>query len=244
MTTPTLTLCELGDATPHGVESYSPFCLKVHRALRLAGLSYQRRHGAPHSFRDLNPAGQVPVLLVGDTPVADSTRILARIEALVPGTIARDAEALLWEELADTSLSAFLVASRWADDRNWPGVRDAYFAGVPALVRPAVAGSIRRGILASLRAREVWRTGPDACWTRFQETLDLLEARAPARGFWVGERVSAADLALFAQLRSLQTDLTPWQRDQVASRPRLQAYVARIDALTTAAGSVLLHAAA
>lgn len=123
-------------------------------------------------------------------------------------------------------------------------MRDAYFEGVPALVRPLVAGSVRSRILAGLRAREVWRTGADACWARFEEHLDLLEARAPARGFWVGDRVSAADLGLFGQLRSFQTDLTPWQRDRVAARPRLHAYVARIDALTARAGTVEARAAA
>lgn len=244
-TTTSLTLCELADATEtFGVESLSPFCLKAHRALRVAGLSYARRHGTqPASFRALNPAGQVPVLLVGETPVPDTTRILARIAELVPGSIARDPEALLWEELADTSLNAFLVASRWADDRNWPAVRDAYFGDMPALLRPLITPRLRARVVATLRAREVWRTGADACWARFEETLDLLDARAPRQGFWVGDRVSAADLGIFAQLRSLQTDLTPWQRDRLAARPRLHAYVARIDALTRAGAAALPVAA-
>ena len=29
----------------------------------------------------------------------------------------------------------FLVAARWADEENWPGVKSAYFAGMPAPVR-------------------------------------------------------------------------------------------------------------
>ena len=34
-----------------GVESFSPFCLKAHRALKAAGLPYQRRHGSrPATF--------------------------------------------------------------------------------------------------------------------------------------------------------------------------------------------------
>jgi glutathione S-transferase len=73
-TAPALTLCELSDAGPWGLESFSPFCLKAHRALRLAGLRYERRHGAqPASHRAMNPLAQVPVLLVDGRPVADST---------------------------------------------------------------------------------------------------------------------------------------------------------------------------
>src|ERR1700689_1126136 len=84
--TPDLVLCELADAsaaTKQRAESYSPFCLKVHRALRAAGLPYERRHGrAPRDFVKENPAAQVPVLLVDGEPVADSTRILHRIEGI------------------------------------------------------------------------------------------------------------------------------------------------------------------
>src|SRR5688572_9955426 len=124
--TPRLELCELADPGIDGLESYSPFCLKVHRALKLARLDYQRRHGrSPTDFRHLNPAAQVPVLLIDGEPVADSTAIVARIDLLAPGALAHspdpriEAEIDLFEELADTSIAAYLVAARWADDRNW-----------------------------------------------------------------------------------------------------------------------------
>ncbi|HEX9102828.1 MAG TPA: glutathione S-transferase N-terminal domain-containing protein, partial [Polyangia bacterium] len=134
MSTPQLVLCELADTGLPGFESFSPFCLKTHRALAIARLPYTRRHGArPDPFRRYNPARQVPVLLVDGEPVADSTEILRRIVALRPGALAADPEAWLWEELADTALYGFVVASRWADDRNWPLTRAAYFAGMPAL---------------------------------------------------------------------------------------------------------------
>jgi glutathione S-transferase len=80
---PALTLCELTDPGLPGMESYSPFCLKTHRALRFARLAYERRFGhAPAQFKRWNPTGQVPVLLVDGEPVSDSTRILQRIDAL------------------------------------------------------------------------------------------------------------------------------------------------------------------
>ena len=76
---PKIVPCELGETDLSGLQSYSPFCLKVHRALGFAGLAYTSRHAAPRAFRNLNPAAQVPVLLIGeDEIVADSTRILAR----------------------------------------------------------------------------------------------------------------------------------------------------------------------
>jgi glutathione S-transferase len=175
---PNLVLCELADPELPHLETYSPFCLKVHRALRVAGLAYERRHGMPASFRKLNPAGQVPVLLIDGKPVSDSTAILARLDEIVPGFLDRSPEALLWEELADTALNGFFVAARWADDDNWPLTKRAYFAGMPKLVYAVVPDRIRKRVMGSLVARDIWRAGPDACWRRYHALLDALDARA------------------------------------------------------------------
>ncbi|XXF75682.1 glutathione S-transferase [Myxococcaceae bacterium GXIMD 01537] len=241
---PSLTLLELGDTGIPAIESYSPFCLKAHRALKYAGLPYTRGCTEnPAAHRAHSPTGQLPVLLVGEEAVPDSTDILARILRLAPGRIAAPPEALLWEELADTAVNGFVVAARWADPRNWPATRAAYFPSMPAPVRALVPRLLRRRVLNVLVARDVWRAGPEACWRRFQSLLDQLEARAPAEGFWLPGPLSVADLALFAQLHSLRTPLTPWQAGEVARRLRLSAWLDRVDAATRTM-SAPLHAAA
>lgn len=244
-----LVLCELQDTGRPELESFSPFCVKVHRALRAAGLRYERRHAdRPDTYRDYNPAGQVPVLLVDGAPVFDSTRILARIEelggrSLLPADPRLRAEALLWEELADTALNGFLVAARWADARNWPVTRAAYFAAMPAPVRAIIPALLRRGVVRTLVARDVWRAGPEACWRRFELMLDALEARAPERGFWIGEGLGVADVAMFGQLQGLRTELTAWQMQCVQARPRLTAWLDRVDAATRPLQAVQSRAA-
>jgi glutathione S-transferase len=226
-----LVLCELADGARFGVPSLSPFCLKVHAALRLAELPYARRHGArPDVFRPHNATGQVPVLLDGDAAVTDSTAILRRVVALAPGRLGGSAESWLTEELADTSLNGFLVAARWADEDNWPAVRAAYFDEAPAPIRWALGAWLRRGVVRALVARDVWRAGPAACWVRFGDLLDALEARAPVVGWWDGDGPSVADVALWGQLRSFGTALTPRQAAWVAARPRLSTWLARMDA--------------
>lgn len=236
---PTLVLCELDRPALPRHESYSPYCVKVHRALKAAGLRYTSRHGqTPASHSDVSKLGQVPVLLVDGQPVPDSTQILARLATLTPtpAWAAVDAsihaEALLWEELADTALGGFLMAARWADDRNWPLLRELFFGGAPWPVRHIIGPAIRRRIVGGLVGRDIWRAGPDACWQRFTILLDALERRAPKTGFWLGERLSVADLALFAQLHSLRTPLTPWQFAQVQARTTLDAWLDRVDAAT------------
>lgn len=238
---PVLILCELADPKIEGLLSHSPFCLKVHHALGLAGLAYERRHGrAPSDFSSLNPTGQVPVLLADGTPIRDSTAICAWIDdrtgALTRGLDARaKAEAWLWEDYADTALNGFLVASRWADDRNWPIVRDAYFGAAPWPVRALIAPRLRARVIDALAARDVWRAGADECWARFERALDQLDARAPEGGFWVGARASIADVAIFGQLHGLRNKLTPWQSKAIAARPALSRYLDRVAEATRGA---------
>ncbi|HSP78871.1 MAG TPA: glutathione S-transferase family protein, partial [Myxococcaceae bacterium] len=237
-TLPRLVLCELGETGLPDLESFSPFCLKVHRGLKYLGLPYERLHGLPVSFKKYNPAGQVPVLLVGDSEaVPDSTDILQRIQQLAGRTFLEGedpklaAEALLWEEFADTNLAGFLVASRFADERNWPGVREAFLKAVPGPLRGLIGRAIRKRIIQALVGSNVWRAGPEACWRRFSQTLDALEARAPGDGFWLGA-FSVADIGLFSMLHSMRIPLTAWQAEQVAARPKLTRYLERVNAAT------------
>jgi len=231
------TLCEVGPTSEPGLDTYSPFCLKVIRALRLLGVGYDSRHGMPSAFADLNPQRQVPVMLFGDEPVSDSTNILQRLDAesggrLTPSDPRAAAECYLWEELADTALNSFVLASRWADDDNWPRLEKIFFGEIPEPARADVSGPIRRGVLDALVGRDVWRAGADACWARFEATLGALDARAPSAGFWLGDEICTADLALFAQLWSLRSSLTPRQAGRLEAHPGLMGYLQRVDQAT------------
>jgi glutathione S-transferase len=207
--------------------------------LKLAGLPYERLHASrPDAHRKHNPTGQVPVLLEDGRPIPDSTAILRRIVALAPHAFDAGADARtlgerwLWEEMADSALNGYLVAARWADDRNWPEVAKVYFAGAPWLVQKLVVPRIRKRVIGGLVARDIWRAGPTMCWLRFQDTLDDLEARAPRSGFWLGDSVGVADVSLFGQLASLRTPLTAWQSRELEKRPKLVDWLDRVDAAT------------
>lgn len=240
---PKIVLCEMGETGIDSVQSYSPFCLKVHRALGATGLEYTSRRGSTRDFLDLSPLAQLPILLVGeDEVVADSTKILARIEelahanggpSLLPAHPRARAEAWLWEDHADRALNGYLVAARWADDRNWPLVREAYFKGAPWFVKAMIVPQIRRKVLGALVARDFLRAGESALWDDFRRILDALETRAPLDGFWVeNDTPTVADVAIFGQLHSLRTPLTLAQGRELALRPALTDYLDRVDAAT------------
>ena len=234
-----LVLCDFEAQTGiDGWDSFSPFVVQVARALRLAKLPFEHRHVNIFKVKELNPKGQLPVLLVGDEKVADSTLILHRIEQLAPGSMtggldARGvAEAWLWDEFADTALYAQVLATRWADDRGWPVPRQAFFGKIPAPLRAIVASAVRRKTIQRLVGGDFIRGGLEACHARLYRLLDSLDERAPDSGFWLGPRACAADIGLFAQLHSLRLPLIAYQAEQIAKRARLSRYLDRVDAAT------------
>jgi glutathione S-transferase len=237
---PKLVLCDFPAKTNvEGWNSFSPYVLEVARALALARLPFEHRHVDIFKLKELNPLGQLPVLLVGDEKVPDSTNILRRIERLAPGSMTGGldaralAEAWLWEEFADTALYPHVLATRWADDRGWPVPRAAFFGTMPAPLRGIVATIVRRATVKKLVERDFTRAGLDACYERLRRVLDDLDARAPAEGFWMGPRPTVADLGLFGHLHSLRLPLIPFQAEEVKKRRKLNAYLDRVDVATS-----------
>jgi glutathione S-transferase len=236
---PPLTLFDFPASTGvDGWESFSPFVLEIARALRLAKLPFETKKVNIMKLKDTNPLGQLPVVAFGDEKVADSTRILERLEAMVPGSMtggldARGvAEAWLWEEFADTSLYPYVLATRWVDDRGWPVPRKHFFGAMPAPLRAFVPGIVRRATMKKVFERDFTRGGLEACYERMGRVLDALDVRAPDDGFWLGPKPTVADLGLFAHLHSLRLPLTPWQAEVLARRAKLTRYLDRVDAAT------------
>ncbi len=232
-----LELCELGPDA-HGLESISPFCLKVHRALKFHGLSYERRHAMrPSEHKHLSRTGQVPVLIIDGKPVGDSTAIIEALEdlsskSLVPADLQQRTEAWFWEDYADQVLGLYVFAARWFDDRNLDALIDEQFRPMPGFLKPWLPKLIRKRILKHMSSMEFIRRGQDDYWRNFREHLDKLEDRAPESGFWVGDALSVADIGLFPILHSLRTQLSQWQMQEIAKRPKLSAWLDRVDAAT------------
>jgi glutathione S-transferase len=221
-----------------GWESFSPFVLQVARALKLAKLPFEQRPVNMLKLKKLNPRGQLPVLTIEGENIAESARVLRRIEAIKPGALTAGldargvADSWLWKEFADSSLYPYVLGTRWADDRGWSVVREKFFASMPAMIRPLIAPSVRKGILNNLKERDFLRGGLADCYEHMGRVLDDLDLRAPEQGFWIGTSVSVADIALFGHLHSLRLPLTPWQAEVLASRERLARYLDRVDAAT------------
>src|SRR5688572_11470622 len=112
----------------HGVESYSPFCMKVEVYLKLAKLAYKTRIGNVRKA----PKGKLPFIVDDDgTAVADSSTIVAHLEKkhgepLDKGLSSDEkARAHVLKRTLGESLYFVVVWARWAEDEGFEVARES-----------------------------------------------------------------------------------------------------------------------
>jgi glutathione S-transferase len=124
----------------HFSNGFSPFARKVAMALEYKGLEHETVDGLTHRNRDrllaVNPRAEVPVLVDGDTVVANSSDIVAYLDQkyperpIYPANLKARVEARALERLADSRIDAIMLDCSiwtWADrkDPPLPGLKEA-----------------------------------------------------------------------------------------------------------------------
>ena len=188
---------------------HSAFCLKVRMVLQAKGLSYRTVEVTPGVgqvavFR-LSGQRQVPVLVDGETVLADSTAIALHLEqrevdpALVPTDPRQAAQVRLLEDWADTTLAAAVRVALVQAAALDPQLRVALLPDdLPDPVR-RVMGSIPGGWVSNVT--ELVNQNERAELLASLEQLSIAVQAAP---WLVGNAMSLADLAVAAQLSLLR----------------------------------------
>ena len=188
---------------------HSAFCLKVRMVLQAKGLSYRTVEITPGVgqvavFR-LSGQRQVPVLVDGETVLADSTAIALHLEqrevdpALVPTDPRQAAQVRLLEDWADTTLAAAVRVALVQAAALDPQLRVALLPDdLPDPVR-RVMGSIPGGWVSNVT--ELVNQNERAELLASLEQLSIAVQAAP---WLVGNAMSLADLAVAAQLSLLR----------------------------------------
>jgi glutathione S-transferase len=159
---------------------FSPFSFKVRAALYEKGVAFEkceiRRHDQREALLRLNPRGEVPALVDGDTVLADSKVICAYLEerfpepALLPAELSLRARCRSLELVSDTEVDACVVV-----------------LGTLQLFRPELARQVPEALP---RAEAV-----------LAAHYAYLERELGDRDWFVGD-FSLADIALAPHLRS------------------------------------------
>ena len=207
----------------------APFTEKVVRALALKGLSFEiREPETPEDYRRWNPeTGLLQLLDIDGERVHDSTAILLRLDELYPEP------PLLSPE--PRTRAAQLNLEHWVDESfffywlRWQRVLEER----PDPPPPPAA----RGVRGWLRGRGAKETDDRPSeGLRIQQAIGKhlvdLDRMLAERPFFYASRLSMADLAVYAMLRSLASDSIPGGATQLGSRPRLLAFMKRVEDVT------------
>ena len=188
---------------------HSAFCLKVRMVLQAKGLSYRTVEVTPGIgqvavFR-LSGQRQVPVLVDGDTVLADSSAISRHLEqlgadpTLLPTDPKQAAQVHLIEDWADTTLAAAGRASLVQAAALDPELRVALLPDDLPDPRRSVMGAIPGGWVNGVS--ELVNQGERAA---LLASLEQLAASVEDSPFLVGDAMTLADLAVAAQLSLLR----------------------------------------
>lgn len=221
-----------------GLESASPFCNKIHYALRYKRLRFEVINLSDFAgVGKLNSRGKLPVLACDGRIVADSTEIIRFIEtrhpepAIYPPDEHARALALILEDWADDTLYWHLAYERWQVDRQFEPYAAQLLAGAPS----EVVSGVRRVVLAELHGQGIGRLTVGEQREKLAAALDWLDHLIDAP-FLCGVSLSVADIAVAAQVDGLAIPLTPWPKNEIEKRGNLRGWLERVKAAVPPSG--------
>jgi glutathione S-transferase len=219
----------------------APFTEKVRRALIYKGVDFELRE--PRTLEDYKrwspKTRMLPVLDIRGEHVPDSTDILLRLDALYPEPPLLSADPKLaqqqrqLEDWADISFLWYYMKYLHMTSRTTPvpvaldgELVDA--AEERADERPPVW----RWIGAWIRAGGTWERPVTGLLRELGDRMDDLVNFLGARPFFYADRLSMADLAVYAMLNAMRRDFVPGSALALAQRPTLVGLMSRVEALT------------
>jgi glutathione S-transferase len=208
----------------------TPYTEKVVRALRFKGLPHQLvEPTSPEDFQRWSPeTGLLPVIDVDGTRVHDSIAILDLLEARFPEPPLVSADPRTARE--QRRLEQWVGETFVYHLLRWVRARVGRAPADPAPGAP-------QGLLARLGligpdgklAPEFYDTRDGGPGPGFEHSLDELVRLLGAKPFFFGDRLSRADLAVFAFTLGLQLDRYAGGRRLLDERPSLGAHVERVE---------------
>ena len=219
----------------------SPFVDKTRRAIRLKGLALELVEPRRITeFRAWNPqTRKMPVAEIGGDRIYDSTFILRRLDEIAPEPPLFSADPQiaagqrLLEDWSDESLYWLRMAILWSDpERAADVILDTM--SIPGLLKPLARAGIKRQMTGAARAQGYGRLPREVLVRELGNRCDDLAAILTERPYFHDDSVSAADLAICAQLHFSGVAPPDEFPEAVDSRPALRVWKERVDKATAA----------
>jgi glutathione S-transferase len=219
----------------------SPFCDKIRRVLNVKGVAYETREvgllEAQLGYRKVNPAGKVPALVdEAGHVVCDSTEIAYHLEAryphppLVPRDPRDRALMHVLEDWADESLYFLEVRLRLCMPHNRARTLPRLLAHENVVMRTLGPWILPRVLQSHASAQGVGRKSDALIVRELERHLDALAALLAGRDYLVGNVLTLADIAVYAQLFAIGDSVEG--AAGLATRREVVAFMDRVDGAT------------
>jgi glutathione S-transferase len=191
-------LCTFGPA--FGLPDPSPFVMKAHMLLKLAGLEYQ---ASTRGFRHA-PKGKLPYIVDGETVVADSTLIRLYLEQRYGidfdrGLGARE-RGIGWaaEKMLEDHLYWIMIYWRWLKEPNFTRGPRVFFQRAPAIIRPLVQRTVLKKIRRNLHGHGIGRHTETETTALAARGIESLAQILGDNRYFLGPAPAGADATAFA----------------------------------------------
>lgn len=188
----------------------SPFCDKVRRILRYKKQPFETREvtllSSVSALKKKNPAGKVPLVEHNGETICDSTDIALWAERmfpepmLLPAAPAQRALVHVLEDWADESLYWLEVYLRFGIETNAKQWASEVAKHDAAMVRATAPFVVPRAMRQALAAQGTGRKKLAVVVSELDRQLAAIEGLLGAASYLVGESLTLADIAVFAQL--------------------------------------------
>lgn len=215
-----------------GQPTATPFGVKTLILLKMADVDFKI------VFQDdprKAPKKKYPLIVDDGAIIADSSFIRRHLEEkhgadFDAGLSAVErAQSLAFQRLAEEHLYWTLVGARWAHPDHWPILREAYFTKIPGLLRPLIAGQIRKQVLRDMHGHGMGRHSLDEQFAMGAEDIAAISDWLGDKPFMHGDAPTAVDASVGAFVTCCHDDAfdTP-VRAAARNRPNLAEYAKRI----------------
>ncbi|MFK8030414.1 MAG: glutathione S-transferase family protein [Gammaproteobacteria bacterium] len=216
----------------YGLPNVSPFCMKVETYLRMAKIPY-----AMQFIKDPRkaPKTKLPYIVDKGETIADSSFIIEYLEKAYEVQLDRDLSshkqgiARMIAGALEERLYFALVYNRWADDTNWPTIKETWFSDLPSIVRSFAPNLIRKGVVNSLKGQGTALHDADEIYHLGCRDLQALIDILGDQKYLLGSTATSVDAIAFSFVANiLYTPFPGPMKDFVKEQPVLTAYCQRM----------------
>jgi glutathione S-transferase len=214
---------------PHfGLPDGSPFCIKGLTLLKMSGLAFET---APMNFKQA-PKRKAPYLVDDGKVIADSHFIQRHLETThgvdFSGGYSEADLAKGWavSRMLEEHFYFLSMYIRWLRDENFRKGPYQFFAAVPGLIRPLIAGMVRKKIAKTHNLQGLGRHTADERFELAKGDLMAIEAMLQKNRFLLGNKPCGVDASVMAFIWAAECPFFKSEiGDYIRQRPVLMNYL-------------------